>query len=94
MVEYKEKLVTDNIDLQDPLDFENGWVGEENTTKVWPQLYLTDITRFSKNVLDEKDIVQRVECEYNQRKVYRNFTDSFISEVYYKNIVMNQVFII
>ena len=61
--EYKEKLVVDCKNLEDPLDIKNGWVGEENGIKLWPKLYLTDITRFYGNVLDKKSIVQRIECE-------------------------------
>ena len=86
MDKYKGKLVVDNKNLQDPLDIKNGWVGEENDIKLWPQLYLTDITRFYGDVLDKKNIVQRIECEYKQGKAYRYFTDSFISEVFYNNI--------
>ena len=84
--EYKEKLVTDSKNLEDPLDIENGWVGEENGTKLCPKLCLTDIIRFYGDVLDKKSIVQGIECEYKQGKVYRYFNDNFISEVYYNNI--------
>ena len=84
--EYKEKLVVDNKNFQDPLDIKNGWFGEENGIRLWPQLYLTDITRFYGDVLDKKNIVQRIECEYKQGKAYRYFTDTFISEVFYINI--------
>ena len=52
--EYKEKLVVDNKNLQDPLDIKNGWVGEENGIKLWPQLYLTDITRFYGGCVGQK----------------------------------------
>ena len=86
MDEYKEKLVADNKNLQDPLDIKNGWVGEENGIKLWPQLHLTDITRFYGDVLDKKNIVQRTECEYKQGKAYRYFTGNFISEIFYYNI--------
>ena len=86
MDKYKGKLVVDNKNLQDPLDIKNGSVGEENDIKLWPQLYLTDITRFYGDVLDKKNIVQRIECEYKQGKAYRYFTDNFISEVFYNNI--------
>ena len=85
MDEYKERLVVDNKNLQDPLDIKSGWVGEEDGIKLWPQLYSTDITRFYGDVLNKKNIVQRVECEYKQGKAYRYFTDNFISEVFYNN---------
>ena len=84
--EYKEKLVVDCKNLEDPLDIKNGWVGEENGIKLWPKLYLTDITRFYGDVLDKKSIIQRTEWEYKKGKSYRYFTDNFISEVYYNNI--------
>ena len=41
--EYKEKLIVNSKNLEDPLDIKNGWVGEENGIKLWPKLYLTDI---------------------------------------------------
>ena len=85
MLECKEKLVVDNKNLEDPLDIKSGWVGEENVMKLWPKLYLTDITRFYGDALDKKSIVQRIECEYKQRKAYRYLTDNFISEVYDNN---------
>ena len=85
LLQYKEKLV-DNKNLEDPLDIKSGWVGEENVMKLRPKLYLTDITRFYGDALDTKSIVQRIECEYKQRKAYRYFTDNLISEVYYNNI--------
>ena len=34
----------------------------------------------------QKNIVQQIKCEYKQRKAYRYFIDSFISEVYQNNI--------
>ena len=34
----------------------------------------------------QKNIVQRIECEYKQGKTYRYFTDTSISEVFYINI--------
>ena len=37
--------------------------------------------------LDKKSRYQRIECEYKQGKAYRYFTDNFISEVYYNNII-------
>ena len=86
MDEYKENPVVDNKNLEDLIDIKNGWFGEENGIKLWPQLYLTDITRFYGNVLGKKSIVQRTECEYKQRKAYIYFTQNFISEVYYNNI--------
>ena len=64
----------------------NGWAGEENGIKLWPQLYLTYITQFYGDVLDKKSIVQRNECEYKQGKAYGYFTDNSISEVYYNDI--------
>ena len=36
--------------------------------------------------MDEKSIVQWIECEYKQGKAYRYFTDNLISEVYYNSI--------
>ena len=86
MLECKEKLVVGNKNLEDPLDIKSGWVGEENVIKLWPKLYLTDITRFYGDALDKKSIVQRIEHEYKQRKAYRYLTDNFISEVYYSSI--------
>ena len=84
--EYKEKLVADSKNLEDPLDIKNGWIGEENGIKLWPKLCLTGITQFYGDVLEKKSIVQRIECEYKPGKAYRYFTDNFISEVYYNNI--------
>ena len=70
MDEYKEKLVVDNKNLEDPLDIKNGWVGEENVIKLWPKLYLTDIPRFYGDLSDKKSIVQRIEFQYQQGKAY------------------------
>ena len=36
--EYKEKLIVNSKNLEDPLDIKNGWVGEENGIKLWPKL--------------------------------------------------------
>ena len=51
---YKEKLAVDSKNLEDPLYINKGWVGEENGIKLWPKLYLMDITRFYGDVLDKK----------------------------------------
>ena len=34
----------------------NCWVGEENGIKLWPQLYLTDISQFYGDELDKKSL--------------------------------------
>ena len=85
--EYKQKLAVDRKNLEDPIDIQNDWVGKENGIKLWPKLYLTDITRLYGNVLDKKSIDQRMsKCKCKQGKAYRYFTDNFISELYYNNI--------
>ena len=84
--EYKEMIVIGNKNLEDPLDIKNGWVGEENDIKLWQKLFLTDMTRFYRDVSDEKSVVQRIKCEYKQKEAYRHFTDNFIIEVYYNDI--------
>ena len=83
----KKSLLQTEKNLEDPIDIKNDWVGEENAIKLWPKLYLTDITRLYGNVLDKKSIDQRMsKCKYKQVKACRYFTDNFISEVYYNNI--------
>ena len=87
MDECKQKLAVDRKNLEDPIDIQNDWVGKENGIKLWPKLYLTDITRLYGNVLDKKSIDQRMsKCKCKQGKAYRYFTDNFISELYYNNI--------
>ena len=56
MDEYKQKLVVDSKNLEDPFDIKkkNGWVGKENGIKLCPKLYLTDITRFYGDTFDKK----------------------------------------
>ena len=54
--------------------------------KIWPRLYLTDITRFYSQVIGKKDLVTRIESEYKQGKAYRYFTNNFIGEVMINNI--------
>ena len=68
----------------DPMELKTGWVGEENGMKFWPHFYLTDITRFYKDVINKKHLIQRIECEYKQGKVYRYF--KFVLEVFVNNV--------
>ena len=88
MDEYKEKLVVDTKNLEDPLDIENCWVGEENGIKLWSQTVIFDgyYLILWGCVGQKRHRIQRIECEYMQGKAYRYFTDDFISEVYYNNI--------
>ena len=80
--EYKAKLSINDKILPGPIDLKEGWIGEEAGMKLWPQLYLTDITRFCAGVLDKKGIIQPTECKCKQGKAYRYFTNNFVSEVF------------
>ena len=83
--EYKEKLVIDNINLQVPPDMKNGWVGEKNGSKLRLQLYFTNITRFYRDVLDKKDLVQQSVITSQEKPTDILLTVLF-SEVYCNNI--------
>ena len=48
------------------MEIKTGWVGEENGMKFRPHVYLTDITRFYRDVINKKDLIQRIECEYKK----------------------------
>ena len=52
--------------LPDPMEIKTGWLGEENGMKSRPHVYLTDITRFYRDVINKKDLIQRIECEYKK----------------------------
>ena len=54
--------------------------------KFWPLIYVTDITRFYRDVINRKDLIQRIECEYKQGKAYRYFTNNFVQEVFVNNV--------
>ena len=56
--EYKDKLKIDNSlqSLSDPMELETVWVGEENGMKFWLHVYLTDITRFYRDVINKEDL--------------------------------------
>ena len=86
--EYKDKLKIDDSlqSLPDPMELKTGWVGEGNRMKFWPHVYVTDSTRFYKDVINKEDLIQRTECEYKQSKVYRYFTNKFIHEVFINNV--------
>ena len=86
--EYKDKLKIDDSlqSLPDPMELKTGWVGEGNGMKFWPHVYVTDSTRFYKDVINKEDLIQRIDCEYKQSKVYWYFTNKFIHEVFINNV--------
>ena len=44
-----------------------------------------DISRFYSFVFGKDNLIQRLECEYEQGKAYRYFSNSFISKILYHN---------
>ena len=86
--EYKYKLkIDDNLQsLPDPMELKTGCLGEENGMKFWPHVYLTDITRFYRDVINKEDLNWKIECEFKQGKAYRYFTNNFVQEVFVNNV--------
>ena len=86
--EYKDKLKIDNSvqSLSDPMELKAGWFGEENGTKFWPHVYLTDINHFYRDVITKKNLIQRIECEYKHGKAYRYFRNNFLHEMFVNNV--------
>ena len=68
------------------MELKTGWLGEENGMKFWQHVYPTGITRFYRDVINKKDLIQRIECEYKQVKAYRYFTNNFVQELPVNNI--------
>ena len=64
------------------MDLKKSWVGEEADIKLWPQLYLTDITRFYSGL----GIIQRIEFKYKQGDAYCYFKNNFVSKVFINNL--------
>ena len=55
------------------MELKPGWVGEENGMKFLPHVYLTDITRFYRDVINKKDfIVYYKRNFYNHRGFHKN----------------------
>ena len=79
--EYKQKLNIEDETIPDPIDLKVGWIGEENAMEQWPRLYFSDINRYYGSVLVKTDLINRLEYEYKQGKVYRYFTNKFIEEI-------------
>ena len=54
--EYKDKLkIDDSLQyLPDLMELKTGWVGEENGMKIWPHVYLTDIKRLYRDVINKR----------------------------------------
>ena len=68
------------------MELKTGWLGEENGMKFWQHVYLTDITRFYRDVINKKDLIQRIECEYKPGKAYRYLTNNFVQEVFVNGV--------
>ena len=79
--EYKQKLNIEDETIPDPIDLKVGWIGEENGMEQLPRLYFSDINRYYGSVLVKTDLINRLEYEYKQGKVYRYFTNKFIEEI-------------
>ena len=68
------------------MELKTGWLGEENGMKFWQHVYPTDITRFYRDVINKKDLIQRIECEYKPGKAYRYLTNNFVQEVFVNGV--------
>ena len=67
------KKYKDKLQIEDSLivcnTFQTGRIGEENLLRFWPHVYLTEITRFYRDVINKEDLIQKIECEYSISKV-------------------------
>ena len=83
LAEYKIKLIIGDTTLPDPLSMKkNKWIGENEGILTWPSVYIMDISKFFKNVVDSSDLIHRLKCEYKEGKAYRYFTDEFVKEIF------------
>ena len=84
--EYKQKLNIEDETIPDPVDLKVGWIGEENGMEQWPRLYVSVISQYYSSILGKTDLINRLECEYKQGKVYRCFSNKFIGEILFHYI--------
>ena len=60
----------------------------------WSRLYFSDISRYYSSVLGKTDLINRLECEYKQGKAYRYFTNKFIGEILFHDVLDKSQFCI
>ncbi|XP_045161885.2 uncharacterized protein LOC123526703 [Mercenaria mercenaria] len=86
--EYKAKLHVDKEVVPDPFSLKVGWKGEKTGMRLWPPVYITDISAYL-NCSTPKEVIHRILNEYKQGKAYRYFENKWVKEVFVHEIREN-----
>ena len=82
-LEFERLLATlDNV-LPDPLSLKDGWIGEIEGMKQWPQILLSDIALYIMKDHPGNDVTlqKRLLNEYKEGKAYRLYEQGWLKEI-------------
>lgn len=80
--EYNDLLSIEGTVIPDPLKLSTGWHGEADGVKLWPPVYISDVSNYffaSKDTLSSSKYLN----EYKIGKAYEYFSSDWLKEVYY-----------
>ena len=83
--EYTDMLSIEGTVIPDPLKLSTGWHGEADGIKLWPPVYISDVSNY---FLAYKDTFSSSKYlnEYKIGNVYEYFSSDWLKEVFYHPI--------